>query len=61
MADEPRQRREDDPRVAALLSLAATEPERALLSALLQSFDALEQADFGELEPFGVGSPASRS
>jgi hypothetical protein len=61
MADEPGQRAEDSPRMTALLSLVSTAPERALLSALLESFETLEQTDFGDLEPVGVGSPASRS
>jgi len=47
--------------VTALLSLVSTAPERALLSLLLESFETLEQTDFGDLEPVGVGSPAGRS
>ena len=48
----------DDPRSAALLTLVPEGSERVLVDWLLQSLTALEQTDFGELEPVGVSSPS---
>jgi hypothetical protein len=48
---------EADPRTAAVRALAGDQVPAALLAWLLQSFDALEQTDFGTLEPVGVGAP----
>jgi len=46
-----------DPRSAALLMLVPNPQQRALVAWILQSLEALEQMDFGELEPVGVGAP----
>jgi hypothetical protein len=46
-----------DPRIRALLDLTGDRLPQALLEWLLHSFEALEQIDFGELEPVGVASP----
>jgi hypothetical protein len=51
--DEP----QTDARTSALLILAPDPMQRALLSRVLRGFDALEQTDFGELEPVGVTAP----
>ena len=48
---------EDDPRTAAVRALAGDQLPPALLAWLLQSFDVLEQMDFGTLEPVGVSAP----
>ncbi len=50
----------DDPRNAALLTLVPQAAQRELVNWLLQSLAVLEQTDFGELEPVGVGAPAVR-
>jgi hypothetical protein len=47
---------ETDVRTAALLQLVANADQRNLAAWLLASLDALEQTDFGELEPAGVGA-----
>ena len=49
---------QNDPRTAALVALVPTIDQRALVEWLLDSLDALEQRDFGEVEPIGVASPA---
>jgi hypothetical protein len=46
-----------DPRTAAVRVLAGDQVPPALVAWLLQTFDALEQTDFGTLEPVGVGAP----
>ena len=51
--DEP----QTDARTSALLTLAPDPMQRMLLSRVLHGFDALEQTDFGELEPVGVTAP----
>jgi len=51
---------EPDPRTAALLALAGPFVQPALITWLLRGFDALEQTDFGEREPVGVGAPVPR-
>ena len=48
---------ESDPRIAALIAAAGAAVPAALVSWLLQGLDALEQQDFGEIEPVGVGAP----
>ena len=48
----------DDPRNAALLTLVPQAARRELVDWLLRSLAVLEQTDFGELEPVGVGAPA---
>lgn len=50
----------DDPRNAALLTLVLQPAQRELVDWLLQSLAVLEQTDFGELEPVGIGAPAVR-
>ncbi len=61
MSDDPgRGESRGDPRKAALLALVQAAPEGELLSLVLDGFEALEQTDFGELEPVGVGAPVSR-
>jgi hypothetical protein len=46
-----------DPRTRGLLEAMGERFPRPLLEWLLHSFDALEQTDFGELEPVGIGAP----
>jgi hypothetical protein len=46
-----------DPRTSALLVLVHDPVQRELLARVLLGFDALEQTDFGELEPVGVAAP----
>ena len=47
----------NDPRMGWLLAVARDRVPQALVIWLLQSLDGLEQVDFGELEPVGVGAP----
>ena len=42
-----------------LIEMAKDRFPRELLEWLLHSFDTLEQTDFGELEPVGVGAPTA--
>jgi hypothetical protein len=49
-----------DPRRAALLMLVPNPQQRELAASILQSLEALEQIDFGELEPVGVGAPRAQ-
>ncbi|HVO24465.1 MAG TPA: hypothetical protein VMW56_12655 [Candidatus Margulisiibacteriota bacterium] len=46
-----------DPRMRILVEVNNERLPRELLEWLLHSFDALEQTDFGELEPVGVAAP----
>ena len=46
-----------DPRTRILIEMSNDRFPRELLEWLLHSFDALEQTDFGELEPVGVAAP----
>ena len=48
---------ETDPRTAAIVALAPTIEQRALLTWLLESLTAVEQCNFGEREPVGVAAP----
>ncbi len=48
-----------DPRTRILLEMSKERFPRELLEWLLRSFDTLEQTDFGELEPVGVGAPTA--
>jgi len=43
--------------MAALLAVAGNQIPSALVTWMVRSFDALEDTDFGELEPVGVGAP----
>lgn len=48
-----------DARTRMLIELTNDRFPRALLEWLLQSFETLEQTDFGELEPVGVAAPTA--
>jgi len=49
-----------DPRTRWLLAVAREQVPPALVGWLLRSLDALEQTDFGEIEPVGVAAPFPR-
>jgi len=49
-----------DPRRAALLMLVPDPQQRELVAWILQSLEALEQTDFGELEPVSAGAPRAQ-
>jgi len=51
---------EEDPRTRWLLAVAREQVPAALVGWLLRSLDTLEQTDFGEIEPVGVGAPIPR-
>jgi hypothetical protein len=48
-----------DPRTRMLIEMAKDRFPRELLEWLLHNFDTLEQTDFGELEPVGIGAPTA--
>ncbi|HVN83686.1 MAG TPA: hypothetical protein VMW17_02460 [Candidatus Binatia bacterium] len=48
---------ETDPRTTALAAVVRSTEQRALLTWLLESLNALEQIDFGERQPVGVTAP----
>ena len=48
-----------DARTRLLIELTNDRFPRALLEWLLHGFEALEQTDFGELEPVGVAAPTA--
>ena len=48
---------EADPRTEALLDALPDQRQRELVRWLLVGFDQLEQTDFGDLEPAGIGAP----
>jgi hypothetical protein len=50
-----------DRRTEALLSALPDGGQRELMRWLLAGLDAIEQTDFGDLEPAGVGGPPSPS
>ncbi len=48
---------DDDPRAAAVLALIPHPEQRAWAAQILHNLADLEQIEFGELEPAGVGAP----
>jgi hypothetical protein len=48
---------EADPRTEALLDVLPDQGQRELVRWLLAGFDQIEQTDFGDLEPAGIGVP----
>ncbi|MBI4517625.1 MAG: hypothetical protein HY699_17610 [Deltaproteobacteria bacterium] len=57
MAEGSKHRSASDARKAQLLGAAQNEQQRLLVGWLFDGFVALEQTEFGELEPIGVSAP----